>query len=200
MFNLLRRTVKTPGSHVTGQVEERSRSVPKSSTVQNDGRRIQVRVVPEALAFAESGACAAAVGMLDPGHEPPRLDSTMTGPFLLQRAYDAAAHAPGRPAPSEEQISHVLDLSRRIAAGGGGRILFFCAQGVSRSPALALVALADGFGPGLEEEAFAALAAGCRFPQVIDPNRLLLRLGDEMLGRGGALIAATRDGLARLRA
>ena len=67
MFNLLRRTVKTPGSHVTGQVEELSRSVPKSSTVQNDGRRIQVRVVPEALAFAESGACAAAVAAIRQG-------------------------------------------------------------------------------------------------------------------------------------
>ena len=157
--------------------------------------RPRVIVVPEIQAKPASQRCAAAVAMLDPGHDVDNLHAGFTGPFLLVRAHDCAGSGAGRTAPSIEQIGLILDFHRWAAKRSEDPVLFFCAQGISRSPALAFGALADQFGEGRETEAFEALTQGCKYPQVINPNTLILALFDTLLERNGALIEAGRLGL-----
>lgn len=84
-----------------------------------------------------------------------------------------------------------------------GVVLVHCAAGISRSAAATLILLAAVLGPGREEEAVRKLvevkertaAAGARDPdEYIRPNRRLVWLGDEVLGRGGALLRACVQG------
>jgi predicted protein tyrosine phosphatase len=68
-----------------------------------------------------------------------------------------------------------------------GPLLIHCLAGISRSPAavfIALCALNPGSGEG---ELALRLREGC---PAAKPNRLLIRLGDEVLGRDGRMIAA----------
>lgn len=86
------------------------------------------------------------------------------------------------------------DVYRLIALGddlieGGGRVLIHCAAGVSRSSACAVTLLALAGGPGEEAaavEALGALPGGER----ADPNRRIVELADEALGREGRLVLA----------
>jgi predicted protein tyrosine phosphatase len=68
-----------------------------------------------------------------------------------------------------------------------GPALIHCAAGKSRSTAAGLLLLAHRLGPGREAEAVAELK---RIRPAAWPNRRIVGMGDELLGRGGALIAA----------
>jgi predicted protein tyrosine phosphatase len=70
------------------------------------------------------------------------------------------------------------------------RLLISCDYGASRSPALAYVLLADQYGVGREAEALRDII-GIR-PESV-PNRLVVELGDMLLNRSGALLAALRE-------
>ncbi len=65
-----------------------------------------------------------------------------------------------------------------------------CDYGASRSPAIALIILADRLGPGQEQKAL---------QQVLDvrpdaiPNNLVVELGDNLLHRNGALRRSLDD-------
>jgi predicted protein tyrosine phosphatase len=96
---------------------------------------------------------------------------------------------PGWIAPTR---THMVELMRFLrAAPPEESILLHCLAGVSRSPAAALIALTLS-APGREDEAALLLRGAAPFA---DPNRLMIEIADDVLGRGGRLVAA-RDAMA----
>ena len=95
------------------------------------------------------------------------------------------------------ESGHVGDL---IAFGKSwdstAPLLVHCWAGISRSTAAAYILLCDLHGPGHEGR----IAQGLRFhaPHA-QPNRLLVRHADSLLGRGGRMIAAV-DNMSEARA
>ena len=93
---------------------------------------------------------------------------------------EGAAEAPAR--------AHIDEL---IAFGRGwdakAPMLVHCWAGISRSTAATYTVLCDRGGPGAEQEIANVLRARAPHAQ---PNRLLVRLADEALGRGGAMVRA----------
>jgi len=68
--------------------------------------------------------------------------------------------------------------------------LVSCAYGASRSPALAYVFIADQLGAGRETEAFRMILS--LRPNAV-PNGLVVRIGDALLKRGGALLQPLQE-------
>ena len=87
-------------------------------------------------------------------------------------------------APARKHVDEVLRFLQATPAEVP--LVIHCYAGVSRSTAVALVALGLD-APGREREAAALLRKAAPFAC---PNRLLVRLADDALGRGGALVAA----------
>jgi predicted protein tyrosine phosphatase len=80
--------------------------------------------------------------------------------------------------------SHAKDLLK-FGKEISGPILVHCAWGLSRSPGCAFLLAAQAYGPGYEDEAANAIKSygtrlGC-------PNSIIVRIGDEILARNGAL-------------
>lgn len=98
---------------------------------------------------------------------------------------DVTAAAPGITAPQED---HVRDIIAFIEAWPREEpLLVHCHMGISRSTATAFTALCMIQGPG--HEAAAAKAMRARGPHV-QPNRLIVRHADSLLGREGRMVAA----------
>lgn len=86
-------------------------------------------------------------------------------------------------APGREDVSQIL----KFCAAVDGPTLIHCHAGISRSTAAGLLLLALRLGPGSEDAAANALATVR--PHAV-PNRRIVALGDELLGRDGALVRA----------
>jgi len=93
--------------------------------------------------------------------------------------------------PHGDQAPARAHLDRLIAFGRGwdarAPMLVHCWAGVSRSTASAYTILCDRTGPGAEHEIAQRLRERAPHAQ---PNRLIVRLADEALGRGGAMVRA----------
>ncbi len=100
-------------------------------------------------------------------------------------------------APSRADIQHAVEFFRAAWAGDNSRILVTCDYGASRSPALAYLFLADQLGAGQEDKAFQLMLA--LRPDAV-PNGLVVRLGDLLLGRHGALLKPLKQLYAQMNA
>jgi predicted protein tyrosine phosphatase len=83
---------------------------------------------------------------------------------------------------TREQVEQALAFD-----SPGESLLIHCHAGISRSTAVAYAILAARLGPGAEAAAIEALYS--LQPNAV-PNRHIVALADEILGRGGALLAA----------
>ena len=96
-----------------------------------------------------------------------------------------------RGAPSRCQIENlVLWLQRRVSEEA--QFLIHCHAGRGRSPAAGYIAWALLLGPGREGEAFECMVRSCKETELL-PNRLVVSLADEILGREGRLAAPLHD-------
>jgi predicted protein tyrosine phosphatase len=82
-------------------------------------------------------------------------------------------------------VIETFEALRPVADDRASRILVHCHAGVSRSTAFAYCLIAHQLGAGSEEEAFAALLTITRKPW---PNRRIVEILDEALGRQGRLL------------
>ncbi|CAN5710472.1 hypothetical protein BH09VER1_BH09VER1_44270 [soil metagenome] len=88
-------------------------------------------------------------------------------------------------APRLEDVRKALEFFRAGRGTPDSQFLISCDYGASRSPALAYVFAADELGPGREAE---ALDLVMRMRPEAVPNVLVVRLGDVVLKREGALL------------
>jgi len=91
----------------------------------------------------------------------------------------------GNQAPAQDHVDRLIAFGRGWDARAP--MLVHCWAGVSRSTASAYTILCDRAGRGSEREIAQALRERAPHAQ---PNRLIVRLADEALGRGGAMVRA----------
>lgn len=87
--------------------------------------------------------------------------------------------------PTPEIVQSAVEFARRVFSESKTKLLVHCDYGASRSPALAYVVLADLLGRGLENESFAMIISSR--PEAV-PNSFIVKIGDKLLNREGALI------------
>ncbi|UGV27574.1 hypothetical protein E0H22_18915 [Rhodopseudomonas boonkerdii] len=95
--------------------------------------------------------------------------------------HDIVELSPGLIAPDADVMQAILDFGR--GAAGDRALLVHCWAGVSRSSAAAY-AIACDRNPGYEAEIADELR---RRSPYVTPNRLMVKLADEMLGRDGRM-------------
>ncbi|MCW2282494.1 putative protein tyrosine phosphatase [Rhodoblastus acidophilus] len=97
---------------------------------------------------------------------------------------DVTAPGPGLVPPDEAVVGAILEFGSACAPDED--VLVHCWMGVSRSPAAAYI-IACARAPGKEH----ALAQNLRsVSPIATPNRLLVSLADDLLGRGGLMVDA----------
>ncbi len=101
---------------------------------------------------------------------------------------DVAENWMGEAPPAEAHVASLLEFGRTWNAQAP--MIVHCWAGVSRSMAAAYTVLCDRLGPGTEMEIARAMRA--RAPHAF-PNRLIVRLADRMLGRGGRMVKAVES-------
>lgn len=144
------------------------------------------RLARDIAAFAPTDI----VSLIDPNLEADRRPVFPDAVRVFQRAFwdvDEPTHQAADAALIADLVTFLDDWRDRHHGGGDARLLVHCHMGISRSTASAFVALAHAAGPGREAEAFDALLAVTNKPW---PNRLLVHLADDHLGRGGRMVAA----------
>ncbi|HKQ49791.1 MAG TPA: hypothetical protein VJZ71_17080 [Phycisphaerae bacterium] len=88
--------------------------------------------------------------------------------------------------PTEEHARSIIEFARRVGAINGV-MLFQCLAGISRSPAAALLCLAEWTGAGHEHECVEHIL---KLRPAAQPHRDLVRFGDKILAREGRLLSA----------
>jgi predicted protein tyrosine phosphatase len=108
------------------------------------------------------------------------------------RFHDAIEPDPRILLPQKADVEAILAFGRE--AGEAARLLIHCHAGISRSTAATLMILAQAH-PDEREDAIAERLIEIR-PQAW-PNSRMIAFADELLDRGGRLVAATGDIYAR---
>ncbi|EHS52533.1 hypothetical protein PDO_1461 [Rhizobium sp. PDO1-076] len=90
-------------------------------------------------------------------------------------------------APQAAHVGQIIDFAR--SWDREAPLIVHCWMGVSRSPAAALIASLAVAPEDDDEDLANRLRAASPFAT---PNMLLIEIGDQMLGRGGRLIAAVK--------
>ena len=103
----------------------------------------------------------------------------------LRLALHDIADPQGDQAPAREHVDRLIQFGR--GWGAKAPMLVHCWAGVSRSTASAYTILCDKAGPGCEHDIAQELRARAPHAQ---PNKLIVQLADEALGRGGAMVRA----------
>lgn len=141
--------------------------------------------------------CAAGVthvlSILDPGYpEPPAFARYDAHHRLTLRFHDIIGPWPGWQAPERADVEALIAFGAELDAAGGGlrHLLVHCHAGVSRSTAAMATLLTRHAPPGGEARVFERIR-GIR-PQAW-PNSRMVGFADELLGRGGRMVAALQD-------
>ena len=125
------------------------------------------------------------VSILDPGAALPAELHAVNVPLLVLH-FDDVANPADSMAPRREHIQQLIAFDAE--AHEGERLVVHCTAGISRSTAALAVLLAARH-PDLDDQIFAAIR---EVRPMAWPNRLVVSLGDELLGRHGSLNAALR--------
>jgi predicted protein tyrosine phosphatase len=124
----------------------------------------------------------AVLSIAAPGAEVLRFHRSPSPAQLVLRMDDIVSPEPRGVLPTREQVVEGLEFARRFV---NLRLLIQCEAGVSRSGAFGIAILAGRLGSGREQE---ALEDALRIAPAIIPNLLIIRLADEVLGFGGAMM------------
>lgn len=124
------------------------------------------------------------ISLASPGHEAVAFAGQPSARLDL-RFNDIAEPREGLLAPADGHVRALLDFAE--AWTGGRPLLIHCWAGVSRSTAAAYVIACARSEPGLEEAWAQRLRRAAPFAT---PNRLMVALADQRLGRGGAMSRA----------
>ena len=122
--------------------------------------------------------------LLSPSAEPRDWSAFAHARHLRLAFHDISLPTPDLIAPDAGMIQAILDFGRDAAEGRA--LLIHCWAGISRSSAAAY-AIACDRNPGFESEIADELR---RRSPLVTPNKLMVQLADDLLGRRGAMTAA----------
>jgi predicted protein tyrosine phosphatase len=104
---------------------------------------------------------------------------------LRLHIHDISEPLPGCIAPDAQHVERLIEFA--LHWGGRGPMVVHCWAGISRSTAAAFAALC-AINPGVAEELIARRLREAS--PTAYPNRLMIRLADVALGRGGRMVQA----------
>ena len=133
------------------------------------------------------------LSILDPGYPEPA-DFAAYGPHkrLTLRFDDIIAPAAGMAPPEGHHIEALLEFGKGLAATTDdplNHLLVHCHAGISRSTASMTILLAEARPEADEDSLFAHIR---EIRARAWPNSRMIGLADDLLGRGGKLVAALR--------
>jgi predicted protein tyrosine phosphatase len=128
------------------------------------------------------------LSILDPGFPDPEAFGAFGEHERLDlRFHDIIDELPGLKLVQREDVAALLRFGRDLMREPSAHLLVHCHMGISRSTASMALILAQA---RPDRPASEALAEVRRIRPRIWPNLRLIELGDELLGRGGELVAA----------
>jgi predicted protein tyrosine phosphatase len=138
------------------------------------------------LKLPQRAAVTHVLSLIDPDCSVPEImfGASPKGSTVLQ-FNDIISHQLGSVPPRPEHIEAILRVGNSIR-NDGGHLLIHCHAGVSRSTAAAAILMAQNSRQS-GDELFAQLL---RLRPQAWPNSLMVRIGDDLLGRGGTLLKA----------
>ena len=143
-----------------------------------------------------NGFCEAGVthvlSILDPNHpEPTAFGAYGEHERLELRFHDIIDPYLGQTLPQRSDVERILAFGRDLLAepAGVGHLLVHCHAGISRSTAALTMILAQACP---ERPAADAMAAVVNIRHKAWPNLRMIEFADDLLGRGGDLVAAVR--------
>jgi predicted protein tyrosine phosphatase len=126
------------------------------------------------------------VSLVAPGEMPPTPEGIELERHLRVEIHDISAPLDGHILPDAEHLSEVIGFLRAWSHVDGA-LLVHCVAGISRSMAVALIALVVKAGDGRELEAAQALRKAAPHAW---PNARMVALADQILRCGGRLVTA----------
>ena len=128
------------------------------------------------------------LSILDPGFPDPEAFSRFGEHERLALRFDDIVDAqPTMRLAQREDVEALLRFGRSLTRHPGAHLLVHCHMGISRSTASMALILAQARPDRPAREAIAEVR---RIRPRIWPNLRIIELGDELLGRGGELVAA----------
>jgi len=94
--------------------------------------------------------------------------------------------------PTADDVRRLIAAARSLASQESARVVIHCQAGISRSTAAAAIFHAVLLGEGREDEAVARVLAAREYA---NPNRRMIALADELLGREGRLVDAVEKAM-----
>ena len=149
--------------------------------------RFTICGIPELGSHCEAGVTHV-LSILDPEcPDPPEFEDYAPHRRLALRFHDIIDPAPGRYAPSRDDVARLLAFGRELGEPAACHLLVHCHAGVSRSTAATTLILAQA---NPERPAHEVLDAVSRIRPRAWPNLRILEYGDELLGRRGEIVTA----------
>jgi predicted protein tyrosine phosphatase len=122
--------------------------------------------------------------LLSPGHPETDWSAFSCVRHVRLAFHDIVEPMPGLTLPDRDTMQAVLDFGRQSEPQRA--LLIHCWAGISRSSAAAFVIACDR-NPSFERDIASELRRRAPF---VTPNRLMIRLADELLGRDGRMLEA----------
>ena len=122
--------------------------------------------------------------LLSPDHPETDWSGLACGRHLRLAFHDIVEPLPGLVAPDRTAMQAILDFGRDAIRHRA--MLIHCWAGISRSSAAAF-AIACDYNPGYERAIADELRSRSAF---VTPNRLMVKLADDLLGRAGRMVEA----------
>ena len=151
--------------------------------------KITVCGIDELAGHCETGA-SHVLSILDPEYPVPEAFGQFGEHEKLElRFHDIVDETEGQIAPSRAQVAQILAFGRDLMAEppADAHLLVHCHAGISRSTAAMTLILAQG---QMDTPAPTILEEVLRIRDKAWPNLRIIEMGDDMLGRGGALVRA----------
>lgn len=145
--------------------------------------------IDELIDYSNAGV-SHVLSILDPGHPEPAAFARFPAHAKLElQFHDIIKPRPNELPPTRGDVDLILAFGRDLMEEPRDvrHLLVHCHMGISRSTASMVLLLAQAR-PDLTAEAI--IAEVVRIRSKAWPNLLVIRHGDELLGRGGSLIAA----------
>ncbi|MCO6185478.1 protein tyrosine phosphatase [Rhizobium sp. L1K21] len=157
------------------------------------GERFRVSCLPNAADVARRWRASHVISLLDPELPDHLLPIIQNGEHIIARLRDQENLKDTSRFP--DIVVSLFETVRPAAENRSSRILVHCHMGVSRSTAFAYSMIAYRAGPGNEYDAFNAFLSIVNKPW---PNRRIVEILDQYLGRGGRLVAPLDEMRARM--